>query len=447
MFVLLAVLLAGAVGALRFRSAQTRETERPALHALLAAAVTAVVSLTLWSTGSPVDQTRSCVVNRDLIEPFTTSQGLLNAGLFVPVGLLGVLATRNIAGTLIGGALLTLTIETLQGSLTFLGRGCDTSDLQMNSLGVAAGVLLGWLTVKLDHPGSPPFWTWGNRKLAAIWAISTVALGSTWIAFIHPEVVAYTVAIGHANGEQQSSARAAVTAAFEDHFTINDIQFARGVEGGSGTVIVSFNEGFAELSWPDKSTFTAALDMSDGPQSTGYPVSAHSEPPTTADQARALASSYAEAHAPWGLTGSKSITTPVGMNAEMGWMTSWRRHNKDGVMMPMRLDIQIDRNGALTQLIQRKAEDPPLPAPSVSRNEAIQKFHQAFQEGDSKGKVESELIAKSVDGIWKIHWLVVGASRNESGFAIIDATSGEVISRTSQPTGTSPGEIMREAQR
>ncbi|MCP3820427.1 VanZ family protein [Streptomyces sp. A3M-1-3] len=163
------------------------------MHALFVAAITGVICLTLWTTGGGSRQPRTCVVNRDLLEPFTTEQGLLNAGMFVPVGLLGVLATRRVLGPLVAGFLLTLTIETLQGALSFLGRGCDTSDLQMNSLGVGVGVICGWLVSHLETRGGKFREPMKRSNTVAATGVF-VALVATWFAFITPQSVSHTLA-------------------------------------------------------------------------------------------------------------------------------------------------------------------------------------------------------------------------------------------------------------
>ncbi|MDV9186881.1 VanZ family protein [Streptomyces sp. SR27] len=441
MFVLLAIILSFTVGLLRFRTARAQGRGRATMHALLAAAITAVVSLTLWSTGSPVAKSRVCVINSDIFEPFATLQGLLNAGMFMPIGILGVMATRNVATTLVGGFLLTAGIETAQGALTFLGRGCDTSDLQMNTLGVITGSAIGWLAVKTDSHGSVR-WNVATRRIVAVWATSAALLAGIWVTFINPENVSFTVAITGADTEQESAGREAVSSAFGDKFKINKIEFARGLTADTGTVIISFDEGFAELSWPDRETFKASLDMSSGPESSGYPVGDRMQPPDDAAEALTLATSYAKEHAQWALRGAKAVTSPVGKNAEMGWMSSWRRRDANGVMLPMRLDIQVDRTGAITQLIERNIEDPNLPEPKISRQKAIELFHQASKNaGSSERAADAELVAKSVEGSWQVHWLAF----SETGLAVISATSGEIISYSPQPPGLPVNEVVGEA--
>ncbi|MFD7121847.1 VanZ family protein [Streptomyces sp. NPDC059922] len=432
-FVFLAIMLSVAVAVLRYKTARA-SVDHPVMHALLAGAVAAVISLTLWSTASPAQKPRICVINGDLLEPFSTDQGILNAGLFFPVGLLGVLATRQVLGTLIGGVLLTLTIETLQGALTFLGRGCDTSDLQMNSLGVLLGVLLGWIIsyfekrdVKMWRPASP------RNSLVGICILSVISI--TWFAFITPQRVSRTVGIGQANSDQQNAAREAVENAFGDHYKIKAINFASGPDG-SGTVVASFADGFAELSWPDRREFKASLDISNTGKPSGYPVGGSGKAPSDEQDSRKIARDYASAHAPWGLVGAEPLTVKVGSKAELGWMTSWRRRNADGVLMPMRLDVQVDRTGRVSQLITRNVEDPVLQAPEVTKDAAISVFLDKVNSSGEKDpdlKVDVELIAKEVDGRWRTEWLVFAQASGDAITANVDAVSGQVITFNRQP--------------
>ncbi|MFB7275442.1 VanZ family protein [Streptomyces sp. NPDC056244] len=432
-FIFLAIVLSVAVAGLRYKASRVG-ADRPVVHALLAGAVTAVISLTLWSTASPAQKPRMCVINGDLFEPFGTSQGILNAGLFLPVGFLGVLATRQVLGTLIGGVLLTLSIETLQGALTFLGRGCDTSDLQMNSLGVLFGTLLGcaigWFEkrdVKLWKPVA------FRNTVVAIVVLSAISL--TWLAFITPQRVSHTVGIGRASSEQQRAARDAVANAFGEYYEIRSINFARG-PGGSGTVVASFAEGFAELSWPDRREFKASLDISDAGKPGGYPVSGNRKNPSNEEDSLEIARNYASAHAPWGLVDAEPLTVAVGDKAELGWMTSWRRRNDAGVLMPMRLDVQVDRTGRVSQLIARNVEDPVLSVPEITEDAAMETFLKRVNSSGEKEpdpKFDAELIAKEIDGRWKTEWLIFGQASGDAVTASIDAVSGKLITFDRQP--------------
>ncbi|MFB9437150.1 VanZ family protein [Streptomyces showdoensis] len=349
MFIALATLLSATVGFVVYKQSP-REAGHRALKGLFGASVAAVTSLTLWSTGSPVHQPRMCVVNRDLIEPFTTDQSLLNAGLFLPVGLLGVLATRKVLGTLAFGILLTFSIETLQGSLTFLGRGCDSSDLLMNSLGVVVGACVGWGITALERPRAGFLHVWRTRNTWA--AVSLVAgLALVWGLAIEPQVVDRTLGIGRADAAQEAAIRAAVDESFDGYYEVSRVDFAAGPDG-TGTVMAQFvGGGSAELRWPGRDTFQAYLDMSSTGEPSGYPLPGVNVSPSGGQQAQEVARTYAARHAAWGLRGARPRTTKVDEKAELGWTTSRRRHDANGVLLPMRLDVQVDRAGRVTGVV------------------------------------------------------------------------------------------------
>ncbi|MFB7309930.1 VanZ family protein [Streptomyces sp. NPDC056192] len=431
-FIFLAMLTAATVGLFGFKIARTR-TARAGMHGLLTAAVTSVICLTLWTTGSPVSKPMMCVINRDLLEPFTTTQGLLNAGMFAPVGLLGVLATKKVSETLIGGVLLTLSIETLQGAFSFLGRGCDTSDLLMNSIGVIIGALLGWV---IDYATKRPAASWGSiRRSISLLALGMcVAMTATWVGLFSLQTVSRTIGIGQASDAQSRAARKAVQDAFGNHFKINQVQFAAGPHG-SGTVMAEFDEGFAELSWPDRQQFNASLDVSDSGTPSGFPIAGTEGNPRGKEEAQRLAVSYARDHAPWGLVKSDVKTQPVGPSASLGWMNSWRRRGADGVLMPMRLDIQVDRNGRISQLIMRNVHDPKLPEVRIDRGAAITAVLKRAGSTVQKGQYSSEIIARQEKSGWRPVWLLGMPTEDGEIRANIDANSGKFISYGRIPAG------------
>ncbi|MFJ9576174.1 VanZ family protein [Streptomyces sp. NPDC101191] len=335
-------------------------------------------------------------------------EGLLNAGLFVPIGLLGALATRKIVGTIAFGFLLTFAIETLQGALTFLGRGCDTSDLQMNSLGVAAGALAGWLITTFEKPRACFLHAWRTRSTyAAVTAVA--ALGVVWGLAIEPQPVDQTLGIGRANSAQEEAIQAAVNDAFDGHYKVSRIDFASGPDG-TGTVMAQLvGGGSAELRWPDRDTFHAYLDMSSTGEPSGYPLPGGTVTPGNGQQAQAVAQTYAARHAAWGLENAQPKTTKVGENAELGWMTSWRRFDRNGVLMPMRLDIQVDRVGRVSQLIMTSTPDPHISAPRVSKEGAVTALaaaHKLNQATISRQDVAAALLAMKSNGEWIPAWRV-----------------------------------------
>ncbi|MFB7517780.1 VanZ family protein [Streptomyces sp. NPDC056144] len=424
-FALLAVLLSAAVGLVAFRKAPA-DTERPLWRGLFAASVTAVVSLTLWSTGGTSDKPMTCVVNRALMEPFFTEQGLWNAGLFLPVGFFGVLAYRKVLGVAVFGVLLTAAIETLQATLMFLGRGCDTSDLLMNSVGAATGALAGWFVTLLERPRSRFAHRWEARSAYAASA-SLVVIALAMGLLVEPQPMERTVAIGRATDEQELAVKEAVRAAFDGRVSVTDVQFAYG-PGDTGTVTAQLSVGAqAELRWPDRSRFQATLDFSAEDAPTGYRVPGRHTAPKDARQAESIARAYAARHAGWGLSGTVARTSPAGETGELGWDTSWRRTDANGVLMPLRLDVQVDRTGRVSQVLMSNLPDQKVAEPRVRREEALAALLGPDRTGRPSGSSSAVLMAARRDGAWIPAWYVEVREDSMTTTGHVDALTGEAF--------------------
>ncbi|MGW5128978.1 VanZ family protein [Streptomyces sp. NPDC004069] len=128
-----------------------RRINQPLWPAAWCASVTGIIFLTLWSTGGTVGS-GSCVINRSILEPFTEEQGLLDAGMLLPVGALGALTTRRLLLPWLAGTALSAVIETIQGAMPSIGRACDTSDFLTNSAGTLVG---GVAALSILHQGDP----------------------------------------------------------------------------------------------------------------------------------------------------------------------------------------------------------------------------------------------------------------------------------------------------
>lgn len=135
LFLLLLVACAAVAWALHRGGA----TGRRIAGALAALAVLAVVPLTLTpDTASPAT---FCTVQ--LAWPTLGGvEGLANIAMLVPVACFGTVATRRPIAVLAATTGLSATIELVQALLPALGRACDTSDWEMNTIGAAVGVLL-----------------------------------------------------------------------------------------------------------------------------------------------------------------------------------------------------------------------------------------------------------------------------------------------------------------
>ncbi|MCP3820428.1 hypothetical protein NLX86_20705 [Streptomyces sp. A3M-1-3] len=96
--------------------------------------------------------------------------------------------------------------------------------------------------------------------------------------------------------------------------------------------------------------------------------------------------------------------------------------------MPMRLDIQVDRSGRVSQLIMLNVKDPELPSPQVEKGSAISTL---LTKADSvhvkHGVPVVELVAKKERGEWRQQWFITIPTAKDVIIGSVDAMSGAVI--------------------
>ncbi|GAA2807343.1 hypothetical protein GCM10010441_35170 [Kitasatospora paracochleata] len=422
-FVVTASAITAASAVVAFLLARAR-SDRPALIAVWVASAVGAVCLTMWSTGGTGGVGR-CVVNLSLFEPFHEVQGRLNLAMFVPLGFLGALVTRRMVPAAAAGVILSAGIETIQGAFPVLGRACDTSDLVANSSGAVIGAIAGWLVVRIGSGKRPPM-ALGSRVTVVAPVVVAVLLGTTWATSIVPTTVAATSAIGPASPGQEAAAREAVARAFGDYYPIKKVQFTS-LDGRIGTVTAFLSAGMLDVSWPDRTSITADLVASDSGPESGYPVQGVAGPAASDRDAVDIATAYARQRFPSDLPGSQVTVEPVGDNASLGWLVSRRRY-RDNVLMPMRLDVQVDRAGRISQLSAVDVADPAeLPTVTVSKDIA---GRTALNLVPSCQKVEvGDLLAVRHEGAWRTVWRTVVTCADTSEVINVDAHSGTVESR------------------
>ncbi|MEU1485614.1 VanZ family protein [Streptomyces sp. NPDC005752] len=421
-FVLIAVVSVALAGLLSFLPAK-RYTRRPWACAGLTAVVAAELSVTLL-LASPGSVSGQCVINRDVGEPFATEQGLLNLVMFLPVGLFGVLAVRRVLPVFLGAALLSSVTELCQGLLPWLGRSCDTSDVQMNVLGAALGTLAGWAALHLTRRELHPV-TAALRPTAIVFGAGFLACAAVGTVWITPLVVDST-SLQIAGTDQRTAARQALSTAFDDHVKMVNVQLQRGQNDASDVLLIAMETGSAELSWPDGTQFSADLGGVSETADGGFPVTGSPSAPRSEDDALRIATRYAEKRFPWALAASDAKSVPVGGNAESGWVVRWRSR-VDGVLMPMRLDVRIDRSGHVAQLLSRRVSGSvSLPPRRVDEKQAGAAVA-AYAPGSTPGA--GELLAVRREGRWRAQWLVPTSSGSDAYAVYVDAETGKVDER------------------
>lgn len=346
-FAITATLVTGAIAC---RAAARRlDRVHAALYGLWASSTAGPVLLTTWSGSGNL--TYQCAVNPALPEAFTTTHGWLNVLLFAPFGLFAALATRRPLLAVGAGVLFTVTVETVQATVPFVSRLCDTDDLVTNTVGILAGATAGALVHRRVHYGAPLARAAVRRAVAAGTAVSLL-IAVTWAAVIEPVRAVLPADIPAASPQQVRALSVALSKAFGDAFTVDEASFHHNVEG-PGAVNAPLPGGFAELTWPDREKLTVHFTPTRQGGTHAYRIPGAGGPARTAEQAQRLATVYARRHAPWALRDSKVAVRPVDANdGNLGWVVEWRRW-QGRLLTPLRLDIMIEPSGRMTGLVAR----------------------------------------------------------------------------------------------
>lgn len=440
-----AVVSALAVAAVCYAVAR-RAGVRPWSWAGLGASLGVEASVTLLNSGGGA-LTRRCVVNHDLMEPFHTDQGLLNLVLFIPVGLFAALAIRALAPVAALVVLLPVATELLQSLVPAIGRLCDTSDMEMNAFGGLAGAAVGNLLLHatrrpLPAPGA------GARRTAHVALAAVVTLAAVWMSLI-TQIPVDATSLQLASAQEKAAAHKAFQEAFGDRYHIVNVQLQPATAGSSAQLLIAFKGGSATLSWPDRTQLLASLESSSTVTQSSFAIPGVTTGPSTADTAAPIATRYAHEHFPWALNGSEVHSYPAGTDAEFGWIVSWRRRNAQGVLMPMRLDVEIDRGGRVSQLLVRHIADPTgLPPIKVSKATA-QKTALAFAarslaDGTQPHANDSELLAVKREGTWHTQWLF--SLQSGPSPVYVDATDGTPALSGPQQSVSDPGSATDQDQ-
>ncbi|WP_431783251.1 VanZ family protein [Streptomyces chumphonensis] len=402
--------------------------QRPGFTAAFAASVVGVLFLTF--SGSSGEASHACVVNREVVHGVTATQGVLNVALFVPVGFLAMWALRLPLLAVAGPAVLSLSIEVVQATVPPLARACDSSDFFANSLGGAIGMAAAWLVLRSRGGQMGSF---KDRLRPIGWAcagvvVVCVLVGATSITLNFRD--GDTIRAG--DDDMRAAVETRLTEAFGDHYTIENLEY----DPTGKTVYAFLNGGTVHLSWPDRRNFAVSLiGWQEGidPSDLGsYPLSPPAGRPDSAEQAERVARTYLEERYPGLLTDTDFETAKVA-DGRLGWVTSVRRE-RDGVLMPMRLDVSVDARGRISDLLVRDIADPSnLPEQRVTEAQAkeVAKAHPDLpQRATEIG--EGELIAAPADeAAWRLVWLFPTGVAGQAGpIVAVDAETGRPTTYT-----------------
>ncbi|MEH0424569.1 VanZ family protein [Streptomyces sp. B21-083] len=333
-----------ASGGLVWRFSVLRRAPHGMWWAALTATLVGVLGVTTFGgAGSPSGQ---CVINHQFAEPFHTTQGVWNLAMFLPVGFFALLALRKPLPALVGVTALPCVIELAQALVPGISRSCDSSDAEMNIIGGVLGVLTSGVFLvsrrSLDWQG------WAKPTL-----FTALALGLAGIGVFRTAITPMNydgTGLSDADSTQRQAAREAVRQAVGDRFRIGHVyvQPCVGVRCTNLMFGVSA-QGYATLDWPSRRHLNIVLEEWEAPGPGSYPVPGATTPRGKDDAAR-IADRYMREHYPWAAPATSRRTYPVGDKATYGWMTSWRFLDKDAVLMPRMLGVQINRAGRVSRI-------------------------------------------------------------------------------------------------
>ncbi|MFC8716992.1 VanZ family protein [Kitasatospora sp. NPDC057198] len=403
------------LGAAAYWQARRREWP-PVAAVLLGLSLAGELAATLTPTGYSSARV-NCTIGSGVWVTVTGTQGLMNIALYAPLAFFGVLVLRRPLTVLAACTVLSAATELCQTALG-TGRACDSADFVDNGLGAllgtVAGVLGAWLLRRRLAPvrrDGLHFLTTAGSGLAAVAVV-------VWLYVpLYRDETGFSGRPSMDDSYQQTEAINEITPRlFGPDTRISTIQRVPDPEGSPGLGLkVSTYGGEFQLEWPSRHLLmSAAADHEVDPG------------PLTQDQVLEAGADFASVWFAELLPGATPTLEPTG--GEGGaYVVTYRRHNADGVLMPMRVDVTVSTSGRVMASAARWDADPQLPHPVVGVEAA-----EARAVADVPGARADTafLVAEQVDGQWRPCWAVnlVGAGKDgAAAVGFVDAVTGQVV--------------------
>ncbi|MGW4380773.1 VanZ family protein [Kitasatospora sp. NPDC004531] len=366
-----------------------------------------MLAATLYPTGGARSASQVCLYSRDFTAAFTTQQGLMNVAMFVPVAFFAAHATRRPALVLAAGVGWSAVTETVQSLAPGIGRACDSGDFVANSAGALLGVAL---AVALRR-------AWPSRR---DWSVGAVAL----LALLAPAAVVQRAAVTPTwsdaalsparDPDQLELARRNAELLYGPGTAVVNVKHSAAMGETPEELVVTTPAGIFRLEWPSGRLVHGSL-IPFAPATGG-----------TDEEARAAADAFAATWFP-GVADGARVQVHRANEATARRTVQYRRYRADGLLLPVRLDIDVDPGGRVAQVDSRIVADPELPAVTVTEEAAIAAVTSKHP-GPVKGAL---LLALKTDGRWRACWsvtLVVDPDPAVPGRPfVVDAVTGEEL--------------------
>ncbi|MEU2436930.1 VanZ family protein [Streptomyces rubradiris] len=378
------------------------------VRVLLAVCSAGILAVTLLpADGGPVGDGAVC----DLSSPFpqlTSSSALLNVALFVPASFFAALVFQRPLTTLAVTAVGSGLIELVQAEGA-MGRSCSATDIAANTTGSLLGVAAG--TVWCRRAGRAT----GKTGRDALWGAALAVTGSAaLIATFHSSVTPY---IPLTERPGFAAAQRAVEGADTWITEAAVYVFGKGthveqtiVAKHDGLVTAKTDRGEIAGWWPEKKLREAAF--TDNRAEAGS---------LNQNQAEEVSTRFVRRWFPAEVLGAERTVRVSGSGDSAVYMFAYRRY-REGLMMPMRLNVTVTSSGRIMNFTARAMKDPELPESTVPKDEAA-RLARAHTGHTVQAAV---LLAQKVKGQgWRPVWMM-GV---ENGDVFIDAATGLRISQ------------------
>ncbi|MER6979330.1 VanZ family protein [Streptomyces carpinensis] len=376
-----------------------RRFEKPGvLCALTGAALAGIITATLYPISPDAPASATCFIERGFVTGTFTAQGLLNVLLFVPLAALATWLTRRPVPVTLACVALSATIEVTQALTPGMGRACDSIDLWTNSIGACAGALVAsaglyWDTARGGRDAGVLISRHQVRRSFIGFAAGIAAIGLT-SAFTVTFVMAEVAWANTASAEQQEAARKAIADFLGEQAHVASVQFFPGPAGGPGRISANTDRGVLDIEWPSREVSSGLLQPTS-------PALGPDTAPVSDGAALKAGNAFVRDHFPWALAGRTNVSAAGPQQTSK--LVSWRSR-KDGVLMPMRMDVLVGPDRKIISFTARHIPDPELPSVHVDRRQA-----QAIATRKFPGDVvhSGELLARTDNaGRWHPYWML-----------------------------------------
>ncbi|MFF7883350.1 VanZ family protein [Streptomyces sp. NPDC020794] len=341
---------------------------------------------------------------------FSNSSTRLNVLLFLPPPLFAVRLFRRPLVTLAIAGSSTGLIELVQAE-GGLGRACSYDDLIANLLGALLGVVAGSLWIRARHR------QWPVTVRDTVWGVSVAAIAGLSLTWLFHANTSST----HLDARRQAQSRILGKDTSErDQWLTSVITrlYGRGVQAGEGSTQIlkggrlrltaETDKGTITAYWPDRAVAQAWSTNNQDDHGN-----------LTSAQMRQAGERFVRSWFAKDVKGARETFRPI--HTKDGPYHLGYRRFREGVMMPLRLDITVTTSGRIMGFTADTTPDPHLPTVAVPSSDALTTARKLS--GTEKVRIV-QLLAQRVEGEWRPAWMI--DTRGDEPL-FLDAVTGKQV--------------------